>query len=108
MDSGGSTGRSDNLEVLVERTILDETKEKIEDVSDTLNFFADEEKTTIKIGVEFSKVLAKKGNHPENIILKPQDKIVFLEDDSTVSILGEVQQETSTPFSSRFQLEAQS
>ena len=101
MDSGGSIGRSDNLEVLVERIILDETKEKIEDVSDTLNFFEDEEKTTIKIGVEFSKVLAKKGNHPENIILKPQDNIVFLEEDSTVSILGEVQQETSTPFSSR-------
>ena len=101
MDSGGSIGRSGNLEVLVERIILDETKEKIEDVSDTLNFFEDEEKTNIKIGVEFSKVLAKKGNHPENIILKPQDNIVFLEEDSTVSILGEVQQETSTPFSSR-------
>ena len=99
MDSGGNIGTSDNLEVLVERTIFDETKEKIEDVSDTLDFFEDEEKTTIKIGVEFSKVLAKKGNHPENIILKPQDKIVFLEEDSTVSILGEVQQETSAPFS---------
>ena len=55
MDSGGSIGRSDNLEVLVERIILDETKEKIEDVSDTLNFFEDEEKATIKIGVEFQK-----------------------------------------------------
>ena len=100
MDSGGNIGTSDNLEVLVERTILDETKEKIEDVLDTLDFFEDEEKTTFKIGVEFSKVLAKKGNHPENIILKSQDKIVFLEEDSTVSILGEVQQETSAPFSS--------
>ena len=100
VDSGGNTGTSDNLEVLVERIILDETKEKIEDASDTLDFFEDEEKTTIKIGVEFSKVLAKKGNHPENIILKSQDKIVFLEEDSTVSILGEVQQETSAPFSS--------
>lgn len=99
MDSGGNIGTSDNLEVLVERIILDETKEKIEDVSDTLDLFQDEEKTSIKIGVEFSKVLAKKGNHPENIILKPQDKIFFLEEDSTVSILGEVQQETSAPFS---------
>ena len=98
MDSGGSIGRSDNLEILVERIILEETKEKIEDTSDTLNLFKNEEKTTVKIGVEFSKVLAKKGNHPENIILKPQDKIIFLEEDSTVSILGEVQQETSAPF----------
>ena len=32
--------------------------------------------------------------------MKSQDKIVFLEDDSTVSILGEVQQETAAPFSS--------
>ena len=78
-----------------------EIKDRIEDVSDTLNFFGDEEKTTIKIGIDFSKVLAKKGNHPENVILKPQDKVVFLEEDSTVSILGEVQQETSAPFSSR-------
>ena len=100
MDSGGSIGRSDNLEILVERIILEETKEKIEDTSDTLNLFKNEEKTTVKIGVEFSKVFAKKGNHPENIILKPQDKIIFLEEDSTVSILGEVQQETSAPFSS--------
>ena len=100
MDSGGSIGRSDNLEILVERIILEETKEKIEDTSDTLTLFENEEKTTVKIGVEFSKVLAKKGNHPENIILKPQDKIIFLEEDSTVSILGEVQQETSAPFSS--------
>ena len=100
VDSGGSIGRPDNLSILVERIILEETKEKIEDFSDTLNVFEDEEKTTIKIGVEFSKVLAKKGNHAENIILKPQDKIVFLEEDSTVSVLGEVQQETSAPFSS--------
>ena len=98
VDSGGSIGRPDNLSILVERIILEETKEKIEDFSDTLNFLENEEKTTIKIGVEFSKVLAKKGNHPENIILKPKDKIVFLEEDSTVSILGEVQQETSAPF----------
>ena len=98
MDSGGSIGRSDNLEILVERIVLEETKEKIEDTSDTLNLFENEEKTTIKIGVEFSKVLAKNGNHPENIILKPKDKIIFLEEDSTVSILGEVQQETSAPF----------
>ena len=88
VDSGGSIGRPDNLSILVERIILEETKEKIEDFSDTLNFLENEEKTTIKIGVEFSKVLAKKGNHPENIILKPKDKIVFLEEDSTVSILG--------------------
>lgn len=101
VDSGGNTGTSDNLEVLLERIILDETKEKIEDASDTLDLFQEEEKTIVKIGVEFSKVLVKKGNHPENIILKPQDKIVFLEEDSTVSILGEVQQETSAPFSSR-------
>ncbi len=98
MDSGGSIGRSDNLAILVERTVLEETKEKIEETSDTLNLFANEEKSTIRIGVEFSKVLAKKGDHPDNIILKPQDKIVFLEEDSTVSILGEVQQETSAPF----------
>jgi len=101
MDSGGSTGRSDNLEVLIERIVLDETKEKIEDASDTLNLFVDDEKPTIKIGLDFSKALEKKGNHPENIILKPNDKIVFLDEDSTVSIYGEVQQETSTPFSSR-------
>jgi protein involved in polysaccharide export with SLBB domain len=99
MDSGGTLGGYDNLEVLIERIILEETREKIEDTSDTLNLFEHKEKNTIKIGVEFSKVLAKKGNHPENIILKPQDKIVFLEEDSTVSILGEVQQETSSPFS---------
>jgi protein involved in polysaccharide export with SLBB domain len=100
LDSGGNIGMPDKLEVLVERIVLDETLEKIEDVSDTLDLFKDEEKITIKIGVEFSKVLAKKGNHPENIILKPQDKIVFLKEDSTVSILGEVQQETLAPFSS--------
>ena len=99
MDSGGSTGGSDNLSVLIERIILEETKQQIEDTSDTLNLFDDEEKPTIKIGIEFSKVLAKKGNHPENIILKPLDKVVFLKDDSTVSIFGEVQQETSAPFS---------
>ena len=99
MDSGGSTGGSDNLSILIERIILEETKQQIEDTSDTLNLFDDEEKPTIKIGIEFSKVLAKKGNHPENIILKPLDKVVFLKDDSTVSIFGEVQQETSAPFS---------
>ena len=100
MDSGGSIGRNDNLTILVERTVLEETKEKIEETLDTLTFFGGEEKTTIKIGIEFSKVLEKKGNHPDNIILKPKDKIIFLEEDSTVSILGEVQQETSVPFSS--------
>lgn len=99
-DSGGSIGGNDNLGILVERIILDETKEVVEDASDTLNLFEEEQKATIKIGIELSKVLAKKGNHPGNIILKPQDKIIFLEEDSTVSILGEVQQETSTPFSS--------
>ena len=97
-DSGGSIGRSDNLEILIERIVLEETKEKIEDTSDTLNLFENEEKTTIRIGIEFSKILAKNGNHPENIILKPKDKNIFLEEDSTVSILGEVQQETSAPF----------
>jgi protein involved in polysaccharide export with SLBB domain len=98
MDSGGSIGRPDNLSILIERAILEETKEQIEDISDSLNLFEDEEKTTIKIGVEFSKVLEKNGNHAENIILNSKDKIVFLEEDSTVSILGEVQQETSAPF----------
>ena len=99
IDAGGTIGSSDNLSILVERTVLEETKKKIEGVSDTLNLFVDEEQSTIKIGVEFSKVLAANGNHPENIILKPQDNIVFLDDDSTVSVLGEVQQETSAPFS---------
>ena len=99
-DSGGSIGEANNLGILVERTILEETKEKIEDASDTLNLFEEDEKKTIKIGIEFSKVLEKQGNHPDNIILKPQDRIIFLEEDSTVSILGEVQQETSAPFSS--------
>lgn len=99
-DSGGSIGGNDNLGILVERIILDKTKEIVEEASDTPNLFEEDQKATIKIGIELSKVLAKKGNHPDNIILKPQDKIVFLEEDSTVSILGEVQQETSTPFSS--------
>jgi hypothetical protein len=99
-DSGGSIGEANNLGILVERIILEETKEKIEDASDTLNLFEEDEKKTIKIGIEFSKVLEKQGNHPDNIILKPQDRIIFLEEDSTVSILGEVQQETSAPFSS--------
>ena len=98
-DSGGSIGDASDLGILVERIILEETKENIEDTSDTLDLFEKDEKTTIKIGIDFSKVISKRGDHPDNIILKPKDKIVFLEENSTVSILGEVQQETSSPFS---------
>ena len=44
------------------------------------------------------KVLSKKGYHPDNVLLKPSDVVLFPKEDSTISILGEVQRETATPY----------
>ena len=83
--------------VSVERAITKETQENIEDTADSLNlFFIDD--TNIKIGVDFEKVLSKKGNHPDNVLLKPNDVVMFPKEDSTISVLGEVQRETATPY----------
>ena len=83
--------------VSVERAITKETQENIEDTADSLNlFFIDD--TKIKIGVDFEKVLSKKGNHPDNVLLKPNDVVMFPKEDSTISVLGEVQRETAMPY----------
>jgi len=83
--------------VSIERPISKETQENIEDTTDSLNiFFIDD--TKIKIGVNLEKIISKKGNHPDNVLLKANDVILFPKEDSTISVLGEVQRETATPY----------
>jgi len=84
--------------VSVERKVSKETQENIEDTADSLNLFFIDEDTTIKIGVDFAKVLSSKGNHPDNMLLKESDVVMFPKEDSTISVLGEVQRETATPY----------
>ena len=96
-DAGGVLDGANLKGVSVERVITKETQENIEDTADSLNlFFIDD--SVIKIGVNFAKVLAKKGDHPDNVLLKPSDLISFPKEDSTISVLGEVQRETATPY----------
>ena len=96
-DAGESLEGANLKGVSVERTITKETQENIEDTADSLNlFFIDD--TKLKIGVDFEKVLSKKGDHPDNVLLKPSDLILFPKEDSTISVLGEVQRETATPY----------
>ena len=62
MDSGGSVGRSDNLAILVERTVLEETKEKIEglqgDMVDFKNLFNNKTERG-KFGEEYLEDIVK-------------------------------------------------
>ena len=96
-DAGESLEGANMKGVSVERAITKETQENIEDTADSLSlFFIDD--TNIKIGVDFEKVLSKKGNHPDNVLLKPNDVVMFPKEDSTISVLGEVQRETATPY----------
>ena len=96
-DAGEALEGANMKGVSVERAITKETQENIEDTADSLNlFFIDD--TNIKIGVDFEKVLFKKGNHPDNVLLKPNDVVIFPKEDSTISVLGEVQRETATPY----------
>ena len=44
-------------------------------------------------------MLANKGNHKDNVLLEPNDLISFPKENSTISVLGEVQRETATPYS---------
>ena len=96
-DAGGVLDGANLKGVSIERSITKETQENIQDTADSLNlFFIDD--TKIKIGVDFEKVLSKKGDHPDNILLKSSDLVLFPKEDSTISILGEVQRETATPY----------
>ena len=97
-DAGGVLDGVNLKGVSVEREVPKETQENIEDTADSLNLFFIDEDTTIKIGVDFEKVLSKKGEHPDNVLLKPNDVILFPKEDSTISVLGEVQRETATPY----------
>ena len=96
-DAGGVLDGSNLKGVSVERIITKETQENINDTADSLNVFFINDKE-IKIGVNFEKVLSKKGNHPDNVLLKPNDLISFPKEDSTISVLGEVQREIATPY----------
>ena len=85
--------------VSIERKISNQTKSNIEETEDSLNIlFFDEEDTNIKIGVNFEKILSRKGNFTGNLLLKPNDVIFFPKKDSTVSVLGAVQRETAMPY----------
>jgi protein involved in polysaccharide export with SLBB domain len=97
-DAGEALEGANLKGVSIERAITKETQENIEDTADSLNFFV-MDNTSIKIGVDFEKVLSKKGNHQDNVLLKPNDVVVFPKEDSTISVLGEVQRETATPYS---------
>ena len=102
-DAGGVLDGANLKGVSVERSITKETQENIEDTADSLNlFFIDD--TKIKIGVDFEKVLSKKGDHPDNVLLKSSDLVLFPKEDSTISILGEVQRETATPYDNSISL----
>lgn len=96
-DAGGVLDGANLKGVSVERSVTKETQENIEDTADSLNlFFVDD--TKIKIGVDLEKVLSKNGDHPDNVLLRPNDVILFPKEDSTISILGEVQRETAIPY----------
>ena len=96
-DAGEALDGANLKGVSVERTVTKEVQDNIEDTADSLNlFFIDD--TKIKIGVDFEKVLSQKGNHPDNVLLKPTDLVSFPKYDSTISILGEIQRETATPY----------
>ena len=97
-DAGEALEGANLKGVSVERKISKQTQENIEDSSDSLNIFFEDNDTTIKIGVDFEKVLSKKGDHPDNVLLKPSDLISFPKEDSTISVLGEVQRETATQY----------
>ena len=97
IDAGGVLEGANLKGVSIERTISKEAIENIEDTADSLNLFLIDN-TKIKIGVNFEKVLLKNGNHPDNILLKRNDVISFPKEDSTISVLGEVQRETATPY----------
>ena len=102
-DAGGVLDGANLKGVSIERSITKETQENIEDTADSLNlFFIDD--TKIKIGVDFEKVLSKKGDHPDNVLLKSSDLVLFPKEDSTISILGEVQRETATPYNNSINL----
>lgn len=102
-DAGGVLDGANLKGVSIERSITKETQENIEDTADSLNlFFIDD--TKIKIGVDFEKVLSKKGDHPDNVLLKSSDLVLFPKEDSTISILGEVQRETATPYDNSISL----
>ena len=97
-DAGEALEGANLKGVSVERKVSKETQENIEDTADSLNLFFVDEDTTIKIGVDFEKVLSKNGNHPDNVLLKANDVILFPKENSTVSVLGEVQRETAIPY----------
>ena len=96
-DAGEALDGANLKGVSIERAITKEAQENIEDTTDSLNIFFTED-TKIKIGVDFEKVLSKKGDHQDNVLLKPNDLILFPKEDSTISVLGEVQRETATPY----------
>ena len=96
-DAGGALEGANLKGVSVERSITKEIQENIEETADSLNlFFIDD--TKIKIGVDLEKVLHNNGNHPDNVLLIANDVILFPKEDSTISILGEVQRETAMPY----------
>ena len=96
-DAGGVLDGANLKGVSIERPITKETQENIEDTADSLNlFFVDD--TKIKIGVDLEIVLSKNGDHPDNVLLRPNDVILFPKEDSTISVLGEVQRETAIPY----------
>jgi protein involved in polysaccharide export with SLBB domain len=96
-DSGEALKGANLKGVSIERAISKETQENIEETADSLNFFFIDD-TKIKIGVDLEKVLSKSGNHPDNILLMANDVILFPKEDSTISVLGEVQRETAMPY----------
>jgi protein involved in polysaccharide export with SLBB domain len=96
-DSGEALKGANLKGVSIERAISKETQENIEETADSLNLLFIED-TKIKIGVDLEKVLSKNGNHPDNILLMANDVILFPKEDSTISVLGEVQRETAMPY----------
>ena len=102
-DAGEALEGANLKGVSVERVVTKETEQNIKDTADSLNIFFIGD-TNIKIGVNFEKVLSKKGNHRDNLLLKPNDLISFPKEDSTISVLGEVQRETATPYDKRISL----
>ena len=49
-------------------------------------------------------MLSNKGDHTDNVLLKSSDLVLFPKEDSTISILGEVQRETATPYDNSISL----
>ena len=98
IDAAGEALKGANLKgVSIERAISKETQENIDETADSLNLLFIED-TKIKIGVDLEKVLSKNGNHPDNVLLTANDVILFPKEDSTISVLGEVQRETAMPY----------